>query len=76
MSMDFENSKELFIQGMTLDGKTFRPSDWAERLAGGDEPLSPGWPPAGMPSGLFPLVHSPHHERHQMRGAALCIARA
>ena len=33
MSMDFENSKELFIQGVTLDGKTFRPSDWAERLA-------------------------------------------
>jgi hypothetical protein len=27
-------SKELFIQGVTLDGKTFRPSDWAERLAG------------------------------------------
>ena len=24
----------VFIQGMTLDGKTFRPSDWAERLAG------------------------------------------
>jgi len=26
--------RELFIQGITLDGKTFRPSDWAERLAG------------------------------------------
>ncbi len=25
---------EMFIQGVTLDGKTFRPSDWAERLAG------------------------------------------
>ena len=25
---------ELFIQGLTRDGKTFRPSDWAERLAG------------------------------------------
>ena len=25
---------ELFIQGITLDGKPFRPSDWAERLAG------------------------------------------
>jgi len=24
----------MFIQGLTLDGKTFRPSDWAERLAG------------------------------------------
>lgn len=26
--------KEVFIQGQTRDGKTFRPSDWAERLAG------------------------------------------
>ncbi|MEO8923544.1 MAG: DUF3579 domain-containing protein, partial [Caldimonas sp.] len=25
---------ELFIQGVTRDGKPFRPSDWAERLAG------------------------------------------
>ncbi|MEY4695308.1 MAG: hypothetical protein RLZZ95_1757, partial [Pseudomonadota bacterium] len=27
-------AKEVFILGLTLDGKTFRPSDWAERLAG------------------------------------------
>ena len=26
--------REYFIQGVTLEGKTFRPSDWAERLAG------------------------------------------
>ena len=26
--------REFFIQGLTQDGKTFRPSDWAERLAG------------------------------------------
>ena len=25
--------REFFIQGLTQDGKTFRPSDWAERLA-------------------------------------------
>jgi hypothetical protein len=25
---------ELFIQGLTRDGRTFRPSDWTERLAG------------------------------------------
>jgi len=25
---------ELVIQGMTVDGKPFRPSDWAERLCG------------------------------------------
>jgi hypothetical protein len=26
--------REVFIQGITRDGRTFRPSDWAERLAG------------------------------------------
>ena len=25
---------EIFIQGLTRDGQAFRPSDWAERLAG------------------------------------------
>lgn len=27
-------SGEIVILGVTTDGKTFRPSDWAERLAG------------------------------------------
>lgn len=27
-------TREFFIQGVTLDGKRFRPSDWAERLCG------------------------------------------
>jgi hypothetical protein len=27
-------AKEIFIIGLTHAGKTFRPSDWAERLAG------------------------------------------
>lgn len=26
--------REFIIQGITRDGRTFRPSDWAERLAG------------------------------------------
>ena len=26
--------RQFFIQGLTREGKTFRPSDWAERLAG------------------------------------------
>ncbi|MBP7666078.1 MAG: DUF3579 domain-containing protein [Burkholderiaceae bacterium] len=26
--------REFFIQGVTKAGKTFRPSDWSERLAG------------------------------------------
>ena len=35
-------AKEVFIQGITHSGKTFRPSDWAERLAGVMSPFHPG----------------------------------
>lgn len=35
-------SREVFIQGLTEDGKTFRPSDWAERLAGAMSCFRPG----------------------------------
>jgi hypothetical protein len=36
------NAKEVLIQGITLDGRTFRPSDWAERLAGVMGQFRPG----------------------------------
>ena len=36
------SKREVFIQGLTLDGKTFRPSDWAERLAGAMASFRPG----------------------------------
>ena len=28
------SAREIIIQGLTADGRMFRPSDWAERLAG------------------------------------------
>lgn len=34
--------REVFIQGITKDGRTFRPSDWAERLAGALSSFRPG----------------------------------
>ena len=34
VSASGSDSSELFIIGITLAGKTFRPSDWAERLCG------------------------------------------
>lgn len=34
--------REIFIQGITRDGRTFRPSDWAERLAGAMSCFRPG----------------------------------
>ena len=39
--------KEIFIQGITRDGKTFRPSDWADRLCGVMSPFRPGGPQPG-----------------------------
>ncbi len=36
------NSKEVFIQGITSQGRVFRPSDWAERLAGVMSQFRPG----------------------------------
>ena len=35
-------AKQVFIQGVTKDGRTFRPSDWAERLAGVMSSFRPG----------------------------------
>lgn len=35
-------SQEVFIQGITSQGRAFRPSDWAERLAGVMAQFHPG----------------------------------
>lgn len=40
------NVKQVFIQGVTRSGRTFRPSDWAERLAGVMSQFRPGGTPA------------------------------
>jgi hypothetical protein len=41
------SAKEIFIQGLTLEGKTFRPSDWADRLCGVMSQFRPGGPQPG-----------------------------
>ena len=40
--MSVGQPRELFIQGITQDGRAFRPSDWAERLAGALSAFRPG----------------------------------
>ena len=40
-------AQEVFIQGITRDGKTFRPSDWADRLCGVLSQFRPGGPQPG-----------------------------
>jgi hypothetical protein len=47
-------SKELYILGLTRQGKTFRPSDWAERLAGVMSQFRPGGPQPGSHLGYSP----------------------
>ncbi len=34
--------RQVFIQGITREGRPFRPSDWAERLAGAMSSFRPG----------------------------------
>jgi Protein of unknown function (DUF3579) len=40
--------REVFIQGLTSNGKPFRPSDWAERLAGAMSCFRPGGAKGGI----------------------------
>jgi hypothetical protein len=47
-SMSPNKPRQFTIQGVTLDGKTFRPSDWAERLAGAMSCFRPGGGAAGI----------------------------
>lgn len=41
------STHQKFILGLTHSGKTFRPSDWAERLAGVMSQFRPGGPQPG-----------------------------
>ncbi len=42
MSSNQSKPREVFIQGITKSGRAFRPSDWAERLAGAMSSFRPG----------------------------------
>ena len=48
--------REFFIQGITSDGKAFRPSDWAERLCG----VMACFQPEGNNQRNARLQHSPY----------------
>jgi hypothetical protein len=48
--------REVFILGLTQQGRTFRPSDWAERLAGAMSCFKPG----GMSGPLAHIGYSPY----------------
>lgn len=49
--------RQVFIQGITVDGRTFRPSDWAERLCGAMSCFRP----EGVRSGIGAFIgYSPY----------------
>ncbi len=52
--MHSDAAKEFVILGVTTDGKTFRPTDWAERLAGVMSQFRPGGPQPGSHLGYSP----------------------
>ena len=49
-----KSAKEVVILGVTQNGKPFRPSDWAERLAGVMSQFRPGGPQPGSHLGYSP----------------------
>ena len=51
------SQRQVFIQGITREGRTFRPSDWAERLAGAMSSFRPGGSTGGI--GAF-IGYSPY----------------
>ena len=48
------SAKKVFILGLTQSGRPFRPSDWAERLAGVMSQFRPGGPQPGSHLGYSP----------------------
>ena len=61
--------RQYSIQGVTLDGCTFRPSDWAERLAGAMSSFRPGGGAGDI--GAF-IGYSPYCVPRQL-GGVKCV---
>ncbi len=55
--MTSQPPRQFTIQGITLEGRSFRPSDWAERLAGAMSSFRPGGSAGGI--GAF-IGYSPY----------------
>jgi len=55
--MSSSKPRQYSIRGVTTDGRTFRPSDWSERLAGAMSSFRPGGGAGGI--GAF-IGYSPY----------------
>ncbi len=66
---------EVVIQGVTRDGRRFRPSDWAERLAGVMSQFRPG-SSSGAPSLGEYIGYSPWCEPTVFNGVKSVVVNA
>jgi len=72
-SMPSPSPGKFFIQGITRDGKAFRPSDWAERLAG----AMSSFRPEGSAGGIAAHIgYSPYCEPRVIDGIKSVIVDA
>ncbi len=62
--------RQFVIQGVTLEGKPFRPSDWAERLAGAMSSFRPGGHRGGISAAIG---YSPYCVPHVVDGVRSVI---
>ena len=60
--MSFDTTQEILIQGITSTGRTFRPSNWADRLAGVISQFRPQDPMPGdhltYSPWCFPMIYN------------------
>src|SRR4051812_46401950 len=71
--MSAPEPRKFFIQGITRDGKAFRPSDWAERLAG----AMSSFRPEGSAGGIAAHIgYSPYCEPRVIDGIKSVIVDA
>lgn len=61
--------REFFIHGVTLDGRRFRPSDWAERLCG----VMSSYRPGGVKAGRDALIGYSPYCRPTTIGGVKCV---
>jgi hypothetical protein len=61
--------REYFIHGVTVHGRTFRPSDWAERLCG----VMSCYRPGGMAAGRDAFIGYSPYVRPTSIGGVKCV---
>ena len=62
--------RQFYIQGITPDGRAFRPSDWAERLAGAMSSFRPG---GGGVAGIGAYIGYSPYCVPQVVGGVKCV---